>query len=88
MRTAIIIVGGLLLLGLFILIGRLLGSGVTQPMVMAAKLFLPVWLVLALINMWLGVSRAGYSIAEELPIFLAIFALPAVAAVFIWWKFS
>jgi hypothetical protein len=88
MRTAIIIVGGLLLLGLFVLIGRLLGGGATQSMVMAAKLFLPVWLVLALINMWIGVSRAGYSVAEELPIFLAIFALPAIAAAFIWWKFS
>jgi len=49
---------------------------------------LPVWLAVALINMWLGVSRAGYSVAEELPIFLVIFAIPAAAAAFIWWRFS
>ena len=38
--------------------------------------------------MYIGVSSAGYSVAEELPIFLVIFALPAAAAVFLWWKFS
>jgi hypothetical protein len=48
----------------------------------------PIWLVVALINMWLGVSRAGYSVVEELPIFLVIFAIPAAAAAFIWWRFS
>jgi hypothetical protein len=42
-----IIVGGLLLLGIFVFVGRLLGGGTPQSMVTAAKLFLPVWLVLA-----------------------------------------
>jgi surface polysaccharide O-acyltransferase-like enzyme len=88
MRTVVIIVGGLLLLGLFVFVGRLLGGGTTQSMVTAAKLFLPVWLVAALVNMWIGVSRVGYSVAEELPIFLAIFLIPGIAAAFIWWKLS
>ncbi|HEY3173229.1 MAG TPA: hypothetical protein VGK86_11715 [Thermoanaerobaculia bacterium] len=88
MRTVVIILGGLLLLGLFVFAGRLLGGGTTQPMVTAAKLFLPVWFVAALVNMWIGVSRAGYSVAEELPIFLAIFLIPTIAAAFIWWKLS
>ena len=87
MRTTIIIVGGLVLLGLFALAGRWLGGG-PQSTSTAAKLFLPVWLAVALINMWLGVSRAGYSVAEELPIFLVIFAIPAAAAVFVWWRFT
>ena len=86
MRTAIIIVGGVLLLGVFALVARFVGG--TQAIVMAAKLFIPVWLVAALINMWIGVARAGYSIAAELPIFLVIFAIPAVVAAFIWWKLS
>jgi hypothetical protein len=38
--------------------------------------------------MWIGVSRAGYSVAEELPIFLLIFALPAAGAGLAWWKLS
>ena len=87
MRTAIIIVGGLVSLGLFALVGWWLGGG-PQSTTTGAKLFIPAWLAVALINMWLGVSRAGYSIAEELPILLLIFAIPVAAAAFIWWRFS
>jgi len=43
-------------------------------------------LLVAAVNMWLGVSRAGYSVREELPIFLLIFGLPAAAAVLMNWK--
>ena len=86
MRTAIIIVGGVLLFGIFALVARFADS--TQAIPMAAKIFIPVWLVAALINMWVGVARAGYSVAEELPIFLLIFAVPAVVAAFTWWKLS
>jgi hypothetical protein len=87
MRSVIIIAGGLAVLGLFALAAWRFGGG-AQAVVTAAKIFIPVWLVAALINMWIGVSRAGYSVAEELPIFLAIFAIPAVAAAFVWWKLS
>jgi hypothetical protein len=87
MRTAIIIVGGLVLLGLCALAAYWLG-GRPQSMTVAAKLFIPLWLAIALLNMWLGVSRAGYSIAEELPIMLVIFAIPAAAAAFVWWRSS
>jgi len=86
MRTILIILGGLLLLGAAILLHRWMGGG-TQTMVTTAKLFIPIWLAVALLNMWLGVSRAGYSVAEEFPIFLVIFIVPAGAAAFIWWKF-
>jgi hypothetical protein len=57
-------------------------------MVTAVKVFIAVWVLTAGINMWIGVSRAGYSIAEELPIFCIIFLVPAAVAIFIWWKFS
>ena len=87
MRSAIIIVAGAVLLGLFGLTGWLIGNG-PQSVVTAAKVFIPVWLVAALVNMWLGVSRAGYSVAEELPIFLVVFAVPAAIAAFVWWRFS
>jgi len=82
-----IVVAGFALLGLFALVGWWLGGG-PQSTIAAARLFIPAWLAVALINMWLGVSRAGYSVAEELPIFLVIFAIPAAAAAFIWWRFS
>jgi hypothetical protein len=38
--------------------------------------------------MWIGVSRAGYTVLEELPIFLLIFALPAALSAYAWWKFA
>ena len=87
MRSVIIIAGGLAVLCLFALAAWRFGGG-APAVVTAAKIFIPVWLAAALINMWIGVSRAGYSVAEELPIFLAIFAIPAVVAAFVWWKFS
>jgi hypothetical protein len=86
MRTIMIIVGGFVLLGLSVLAGRwMVGTG-TSFMVTAAKVFIPIWLVAALVNLWMG-TRAGYSVAEEVPIFLLIFAAPAAVALFIWWKF-
>ena len=88
MRSVIIIAGGLLLLGAFVLVGRLLGGGSARAMVTAVQVFLSLWLVASLVNMWIGVSRAGYSVAEELPIFLAIFLIPGIAAALIWWKLS
>jgi hypothetical protein len=86
-RTVTIILGGLVVFGLFAF-GVWRFGGSTQSVVTAAKVFIAVWLVAALINMWIGVSQAGSSVAEELPIFLAIFAIPAVVAAFVWWKFS
>jgi hypothetical protein len=86
MRSAIIIAAGFVLLALFFFAGRLFGR--PDAMVLGAKIFIPLWLLAALVNMWIGVSRAGYSVAEELPIFLLIFALPAAAAAFVWWRFS
>ena len=83
MHTIMVALGGFLLLGVCLLAGRL-----TKTMPIAALIFIPIWLGAAAINMWLGVSRAGYSVAEELPVFLVVFAIPAVVALFIWWKFS
>jgi len=87
MRTAIIILGGILLLGICLLAGRFI-SGSSAMMVLAAKIFIPIWLAAAAFNMWVGVAKAGYTVVEELPIFLLIFALPAGAAAFVWWKYS
>ena len=88
MRTALIILGGFVLLGVFVLVARLAGGDAAdKAMVIATQVFIPVWLALAGVNMWVGVSK-GYSVGEELPILLLIFAVPAAAATFIWWKWS
>ena len=86
MRTAVIVVAGLVLLGFALLGGRYVGG--TPAMMIALKLFIAVWFILALFNLWMGVSGAGYSLAEELPIFLVVFGVPAGAAALAWWKLT
>ena len=80
MHTFYVIAGGLLLLGIFAAFAGAL-SGV-YPTVRGRLLlaFVPVWLACAAFNMWVGVSRAGYSVGDELPIFLIVFAIPAGCA--------
>jgi len=36
--------------------------------------------------MYIGVKRAGYSVADEAPVFLVVFAVPAALALLLWWK--
>jgi hypothetical protein len=81
MHTVKVLAVGFVLLGILVLIGRPLGHRSR-----AALYFLPVWLTVAALNLWYGVAKAGYSIAEEFPIFLLIFAVPSAVALLIWWK--
>ncbi|MGN7920245.1 MULTISPECIES: hypothetical protein [Lysobacter] len=88
MHTVMVILGGLVLLALCLLAARLLGGPGPGPLLTALKLFLPLWFIGAAINLWIGVARAGYSVAEELPIFLAVFGGPAAVALLLWWRLS
>lgn len=85
MHVILVIIGGWILLGLFLLFGWLWGAGAAS-MALAAKVFIPVWLLVAATNMWIGVHHAGYSVREETPILLLVFAVPAIAAgIAMWW---
>jgi hypothetical protein len=89
MHTVKVIAGGFVLLALCLLIGRLVGGPAPAAGVAgAAKLFIPLWLVAAAINMWIGVSKAGYTIADEAPIFVVVFAIPAAVALLVFWSLS
>lgn len=88
MRSVFIIVGGIALFGICVLAVRLIGGNPEQATGTAAKIFLPVWLIVAGVNMGLGVSQAGYPVSEEFPIFVVIFVVPAALAAGIWWNFS
>lgn len=79
MHTVIVIGGGIVLLVLAVLIGR--ASGGAAGIARWAVIFIPVWLVLAAINLWVGVSHAGYTVMEEMPIFLVVFGGPAIIAI-------
>jgi hypothetical protein len=87
MHTIRVIAGGFLLLALCLLIGRWTGNPTPAVgLAKAAKLFVPLWFVVAAINMWRGVSKAGYSVAEEAPIFGVVFGVPVAAALLVWWS--
>ena len=81
MHTIEVLAAGFVLLGILVLIGRALGQGSR-----AALYFLPVWLAVASLNLWYGVAKAGYSVADEFPIFLLIFAVPGAVALLLWWR--
>jgi hypothetical protein len=80
MHILIVTLGGLVLLALFLLLARSWGP---DPAIMgvAAKAFIPVWLSISLVNFWIGVQYAGYTVLQELPILVFIFGIPAAAAI-------
>jgi len=86
LHTVMVMVGGFVLLALGLFIGRSVGGAAGTAS--AAIYFIPVWLIATLFNMWFGVTRAGYSVADELPIFAVLFAIPTAVALYLWWKFS
>jgi hypothetical protein len=87
MHTALVIGAGFVLLGICLGVGRLIGGPGPAPLATAARSFVPVWFVAALINLWVGVSQAGYTVAEELPVLAVVFAVPAAVALFLWRRF-
>jgi hypothetical protein len=54
-------------------------------MATAALVFVPLWWVCAGVNLYIGVKTAGYSVAEELPVLLVVFAIPTIIALGAWW---
>ena len=84
MHTLKIIALGLAFLALCLFVGRVVG--VSKGMSTAALVFIPLWLLGAGVNLYIGVKSAGYYVADELPVFLVVFAVPALAALGMWWK--
>lgn len=88
MHTIKVIGLGFALLGLLLFLAPRLAASAGRPIPFAVKLFLPLWLIGAMINLWIGVTRAGYTVMEEAPIFLVVFGVPAIAALLILWLTS
>ncbi len=87
MHMLLVIVGGTILLGVFALFGKLWGGDVAG-VVSGTRAFIPVWLVVALVNMWVGVSKAGYTVSQELPILLVVFVVPTAFAALVAWQLT
>jgi hypothetical protein len=86
MHTLIVIGAGFVVLVACLLAGHAFGAG--PGTARAALYFLPVWLMAAALNMYLGVRTAGYGFREEIPIFLLVFAVPALVAALCWWRLA
>ena len=84
MHTVIVLAIGFALLAACLIVGHVLGA--SAGLGTGALVFLPLWLIGAGINLYLGVRTAGYTVREELPIFLLVFAIPAIVALLAWWK--
>ncbi|HEX9672466.1 MAG TPA: hypothetical protein VGA12_03410 [Burkholderiales bacterium] len=86
MRTGLFLVAGFLLLAASLLLGKLFSGNYPGATALATVFYVVVWIVIAGANMWVGVAKAGYSVAEELPIFALIFGVPVAVAIVLKWK--
>jgi hypothetical protein len=88
-HTAKVIALGFVLLAVCLISARLMGGPSASTLTArAALIFVALWFVGAAINMWLGISRAGYSVREEAPIFFVVFLIPTAVALLVWWRYS
>lgn len=87
MHMALVILAGVMLLGVFALFGWLWGHDLAGSAT-GARAFIPAWAIIAIANLWVGVTRAGFTVMQELPILAVNFAVPAVIAVLAAWQFG
>ncbi len=87
MRTPLFLLVGFLLLAASALLGKLFSSNYPNATYAATAIFVALWLGISGANLWVGVAKAGYSLSEELPIFLLIFAVPTIVALVLKWRF-
>ncbi len=87
MRTAIITLSGIALWAAGIVLAKRFGKPGGTAVADTTLAFITVWCLAALTNLWVGVAQAGYSLREEIPVFLVIFAIPAAIAAIVQRKF-
>jgi hypothetical protein len=78
---------GIVLWGGCLGVAGLFGHAGPSKMSLATYVFIALWFLISAGNMWIGVAQAGYSVKEEIPVFLLIFLLPVAIALFVQWKF-
>lgn len=87
-HTIKVIILGFALMAVCLIAGRMIGGAAAAVLARSALVFVALWFVGSGINMWVGVSRAGYSVADEAPIFFVVYLIPAAPALFVWWWYS
>jgi len=86
MRTGLFLLAGFLLLAASLVLAKLFSENYPSATAVATAVFVALWLALTGFNMWVGVVKAGYSPAEELPILLLLFGVPAGVAIVLKWN--
>ena len=76
MHTLMLVAGGLVALGIFVLAAVLLKQGVAA----GARIFIWPWLAVSLVNMAFGVYWASIPYSVEVPVLIVVFGVPAAAA--------
>jgi hypothetical protein len=69
-----------------VLLGKLFSNNYPGAAYAATLIFVTLWLGISAANLWVGVAKAGYTLNEEFPIFLLIFSVPAIVAIFLKWR--
>jgi hypothetical protein len=86
MRLPRFVLAGLLLFAaVFLLTALFAQSPYRWVGATATAIFLPLWLVITIVNAAIGVRSAGYRPVEEAAAAIPVFGLPAVAAGVTWW---
>ena len=86
MRTLLFLLAGFLLMAASMLLGKLFSSNYAGATCAAILIFVMCWLGISGANLWVGVAKAGYTLKEEFPIFLLIFGVPVIVALFLMWR--
>lgn len=81
MRTLLFVVSGFFVYFLLLLTTQ---RSDRAAVARTSLIFIVAWFLVAAGNLWYGVTQAGYTLAEELPIAAVIFLPPALPAVVVW----
>jgi len=86
MYIVVLIVFGLVGLGVFVLVGKIVDKdhGVGRW----AYFFIWAWLIASVLNGAVGVFRAGIPLLNEIGAFIPIFGVPAAVAFYAWRRFG
>ena len=87
MRTYLFLGAGFLMLAASCILGKLFSETYPTALAWSTGVFIVAWCALAALNMFAGITHAGYSVGEELPIFLLIAGVPVIAMIVLRWKF-
>ena len=82
MHTVVILICGFALFGIFLAFGWLWHLG-PFPSELTTKSFIAVWVIIAFINMWTDINKAGYAFSEELSVLPFVLLPPVIAAGFV-----